>query len=100
MANDSKHVRPGSIMDTLFYAARGSGSDYMEKMCPPENEETLETWEQICELLDKLVPNEHDNGALTDAIIEHEQAVEWHYFINGARLAMHLVSEFHSLSFV
>lgn len=100
MANDSNYVRPGSIMDALFYAAKGSTSDYMAELCPPENEETRETWKQLCASLDKLVPDKRDSGVLTDAIIEYGQAVEWHFFINGVRLAMHLVSEFHSLSFI
>lgn len=100
MTNDNKREKRAPILDTLFYATKGFGTDYMEDAFPPESEEMRSTWEQLSKTLDEVVPDQKRCEALTEAIIDYGCAVEWHFFINGIKLAKQLVSEFNSLSLI
>lgn len=100
MANDNEYEKHIPIIDTLFYAAKCSISDYMSEAFPPESEEMRLTWAQLSNTLDKFGLDTKGYEDLTDAIIEYGQAVEWHFFVNGIRFAGQLMSELQSLSLI
>lgn len=100
MANNNEREKRAPILEALFYAAKGYVTDNMEEAFPPENEEMRSTWAQLSKTLEEVVPDQKRCEALMEAIIEYGCAVEWHFFKNGIRLAMQLMTEIHPFSFI